>query len=158
MLHDLRSHLTPKVLIGPAVLTDDNTPVEIDLKDYGNCMINLFVGIGGITFTNTNKIEMKVNHGSTSGSLVAVDAGDINGIDAADLTAGAISNGIIKSFKAAHAAAAFYSFNYIGGERYIELLADFGGTHGTGTPIFAEAILGRPAFSTNVAAADLKAS
>jgi hypothetical protein len=52
-----------------------------------------------------------------------------------------ISTGIIKSLIAAHAAAGAYRFGYKGGKRYIRLTADFSGTHGTGTPIAASALL-----------------
>jgi hypothetical protein len=30
-----------------------------------------------------------------------------------------------------------YRFGYKGGKRYLKLLADFSGTHGTGTPVAA---------------------
>jgi hypothetical protein len=56
-----------------------------------------------------------------------------------------ITNGIIKSLVAAHAAAAVYRYGYKGGKRYLKLLADFSGTHGTGTPIAAIALKSRGA-------------
>ena len=57
------------------------------------------------------------------------------------------SGGIIKALTSAHAAAASYRCGYKGGKRYLKLLADFSGTHGTGTPISAMALLGHPEVS-----------
>ena len=145
MLHDQGAHFYPVEMIAPNdALAADNTPVEVDLQGYGAATIILAVGVGGITFSGTNKIEAKLTHGNTSGALTAVARKDVEGIAAADLTDDEISSGIIKSFIAEHAAAAIYVFRYVGGKRFIELLADFSGTHGTGTPIYACCIRGRP--------------
>ena len=42
-------------------------------------------------------------------------------------------------------------YGYIGGKRYLKLLANFRGTHGTGTPISAEVVKGK-AFTSPTAA------
>ena len=49
-------------------------------------------------------------------------------------------NDVIHKRTAAHAAATVQKLAYIGGKRYLKLLADFSGTHGTGTPISATVI------------------
>lgn len=122
---------------GPIVLTADNTPVAIDLRGYRSAVIVLGIGIGGITFDATNKVEIKVTESNDDSVYTAVAQGAILG---ATVTAG----GIIKSLIAAHAAANWYRFGYIGGKRYLKLLADFSGTHGTGTPLAAVVIGGNP--------------
>lgn len=38
--------------------------------------------------------------------------------------------------------AGVYRFGYVGGKRYVKLLAAFSGTHGTGTPIAGVVIRG----------------
>jgi hypothetical protein len=144
MIHDFHSYFVSTPLILPAVLAADNTPIEVDLQPYTTVGLLLHVGIGGITFSTTNKIEFKLLHGDTSGSLVAVDDNDVEGATVA-------SGGIIKNMIAAHAAAAVYPFSYVGGKRYIHLLADFSGTHGTGTGIYA-AVVACPMVSANVTA------
>jgi len=53
-----------------------------------------------------------------------------------------ITSGIIKSLTSAHAAADVYRFGYVGNKRYLKLLADFSGTHGSGTPIAAMVLKG----------------
>ena len=54
-----------------------------------------------------------------------------------------ITSGIVRALTAAHAAATVQKIGYKGGKRYIKLLADFSGTHGTGTPIAAEVVRNR---------------
>lgn len=158
MNRDLKSHLTPGLLVAPAVLAADSTPVAIDVSGHHSALIQIYVGIGGITFSAANKIEFVLSHGdsATAGEHTPVTLNDVDGVAAADISSGALTGGIIKSFKAAHAAAAFYQFNYLGDKTHISLLADFSGTHGTGTPIYAAAILGGKRFTANIAEADLK--
>ncbi|SCW77560.1 hypothetical protein SAMN02927924_02810 [Sphingobium faniae] len=135
-MKDIHSALLAAVAIGAAVLDADNTPAAIDLIGYDGAEILLMVGIGGITFSGTNKIEFKLTHSDDDVTYDAVDIGDVLG--AASVGTG----GIIKALTSAHAAAAAYRFGYKGGKRYLKLLADFSGTHGTGTPIAAVVLKG----------------
>ena len=59
-----------------------------------------------------------------------------------------VTDGIVKSLVAAHATADVTRFGYRGGKRYLKLLADFSGTHGTGTPIAAVVAKGNPHMAT----------
>ena len=133
-MKDGYSALKTVPIFGPIVLSADPTPVAIDLKGYGSFVIDLGVGIGGITFDATNKIEFKMTHSDDDSVYTNVTDDDMLGVSG-------ISNGIIKSLVAAHAAAARYRFGYKGGKRYVKLLPDFSGTHGAGTPLSATAIL-----------------
>ncbi|MFN3833737.1 MAG: hypothetical protein ACK4SQ_16045 [Allorhizobium sp.] len=137
-MKDLHSHISLVTAIGNAVLTADNTPAAIDLQGYQSAEIALAIGIGGITFSGTNKIEFKLTHSDDDVTYTDVTTADMLGVTVA-------SGGIIKALVAAHAAAASYRFGYKGGKRYIKLLADFSGTHGTGTPIAAMVIKGHGA-------------
>ena len=56
-----------------------------------------------------------------------------------------ITNGIIRTLNAAHASPTLQKLGYVGGKRYHKLLADFSGTHGTGTPIAASVVRNRAA-------------
>jgi hypothetical protein len=129
-MKDMHSDITAVAAIGNAVLAADNTPAAIDLQGYNAAEIVLNIGIGGITFSGTNKVEFILTH-SDDDSVYA------NVVDADMLGVSSISGGIIKSLVAAHAAAAVYRFGYVGNKRYLKILADFSGTHGTGTPIAA---------------------
>jgi hypothetical protein len=137
-MNDIHSDMQVNLLIGAATLAADNTPVSVDLADFGGAEIVLAIGAGGITFSGTNKVEFVLRHGDASdqSTHTAVDPSDVLGVTA--------TSGIIKALVSAHASAGVYRFGYKGTKRYISLLADFSGTHGTGTPIAATAVLGVP--------------
>jgi hypothetical protein len=135
-MKDLHSDITIVSAIGAAALDADNTPAAIDLRGYNSAEIVLAIGVGGITFSGTNKIEFKLTHSDDDSTYAAVTANDVLG--AASVGTG----GIIKALTAAHATAGVYRYGYKGGKRYLKLLADFGGTHSAGTPVAAMVIKG----------------
>jgi hypothetical protein len=130
MMRDLASKIVPVTVFGPVTLAADNTPAAIDLAGFHSAVLLLGIGVGGITFDSTNKIEFKLTHSDDNSSYSDVTDADMQGVTG-------ITSGIIKSLVAAHAAAAVYEFGYVGNKRYLKLLADFSGTHGTGTPLHA---------------------
>lgn len=136
-MKDIHSSVSVVSAIGAAVLAADNTPAAIDLRGYDTAEIVLAIGIGGITFSGTNKIEFKLTQSTDDVTYTDVTTDDMLGVTVS-------ASGIIKSLVAAHAAAGVYRFGYIGGGRYLKLLADFSGIHGTGTPIAAMVIKGKP--------------
>jgi hypothetical protein len=133
-MKDMHSGVTALVAIAAAILDADNTPPAIDLQGYHAAELVLSVGVGGITFNGTNKVEFKLTHSDDDVTYTAVTAADMLGVDAVG------TGGIVKALTSAHAAASAYRFGYVGGKRYLKLLADFSGTHGTGTPIAAVVI------------------
>jgi hypothetical protein len=137
-MKDLHSNIGLALLIEAAVLSADNTPLAVDLQGFDAAEIALLIGVGGITFTGSNKIEFKLTHSNDGTNYDAVEAKDVLG------EASVGSGGIIKALIAAHASSAAYRFGYVGGRRYLKLLADFSGTHGSGTPIAAAVIKGHP--------------
>jgi hypothetical protein len=130
MMRDLVSRLAENQVIGPVTLSADNTPSAIDLAGFNSAMILISVGAGGITFTTTNKIEFVVTHSDDDTTYTNVTDADVQGVSG-------ISSGIVRSLTAAKAAAdtAPTEIGYIGGKRYLKVLADFSGTHATGTPV-----------------------
>lgn len=136
-MKDMHSRVSVATLIAAATLAADNTPAAVDLLGYQSAEILLAIGVGGITFSGTNKVEFKLTHSDDDSTYTDVATADMLGVTVA-------SGGIIKSLIAAHAAGASYRFGYKGGKRYLKLLADFSGTHGTGTPIAAMVLLGEP--------------
>lgn len=134
-MRDIHSDLKAVNILGPVALAADNTPSALDLRGYDAAEILLNIGVGGITFDSTNKIEFKLTHSDDDVTYSAVTDADMLGVSG-------IANGIIKALVAAHAAAASYRYGYKGGKRYLKLLADFSGTHGTATPLCAVLLLG----------------
>lgn len=129
------------VLIDNATISADNTPAACDCLNYGGATVTLHIGVGGITFSGTNKVEFVLTHSDDNSSYANVALTDVI-LNASDtLQSTTVTSGIVLSLIAAHAAATVHKIGYIGGKRYLKLLADFSGTHGTGTPIGATLVL-----------------
>ena len=139
-MRDLSSQLGLAILLPAAVYSADNTPAAVDLSGFEAALIALSIGVGGITFSGTNKIEFKLTHSDDDVTYSDVDQGDVRGATVA-------AGGIVKSLVAAHAAPSVTKIAYMGGKRYLKLLADFSGTHGTGTPIDAIVVKGNSRYS-----------
>jgi len=135
-MRDLASNITEAILLASATYAADSTPVAVDLQGYDAAVVLIEVGVGGITFSGTNKVEFVLTHSDDNSTYTNVADADIQGVSGT-------SNGIVYSLTAAHAAATVTEIGYVGGKRYLKLLADFSGTHGTGTPMSALAVLGR---------------
>lgn len=127
----------PAILIPASTLSADNTPASVDLLGYREASILLHVGVGGISFSGTNKIEFKLTHSDDDSTYTDVTSDDLI-LDS--YAPASITTGIVRALTAAHAAATIQKIGYIGGKRYLKLLADFSGTHGTGTPIAAQVV------------------
>lgn len=137
---DLHSQIKVVQLIAAATYDADNTPVELDRRGFRSVEIILAIGVGGITFTGTNKVEFKLtaSEDETAGGTYAdVTADDLLGVTS-------VTDGIIKSLIAAHGAAAVYKYGYIGYANFLKLLADYSGSHAAGTPLAAIAVLSDP--------------
>lgn len=126
---DMHSDLKVVKAFAAEALAADNTPAALDLAGFDAAEIILAIGAGGITFDATNKVEFKLTHSDDDSTYTAVAVADMLGL------ASVGTGGIIKSLVAAHATAAVYRYGYVGGKRYLKLLADFSGTHGTATPM-----------------------
>lgn len=134
-MKDMHSQMSIVGSIGPATLAADNTPAAIDLLGYNACEILLGIGIGGETFSGSNKIEIEISHSDDDVAYSRPTAEDFLGeVSVADGTTG---YSIVKSLIVAHAAAAAYRLGYVGGKRYLKILFNFSGTHNTGTPLCA---------------------
>lgn len=137
----MRDHVSDvglAVLLASATYAADSTPASIDLAGYDGCTIVIEVGVGGITFSGSNKVEFALTESDDDSTYTNVAAADLVH---APVT---VTSGIIYNLIAAHAAATAVRIGYIGKKRYLKLLADFSGTHGTGTPMSAVAVLAGP--------------
>lgn len=140
--YDLKHDVKVVPALTPAVLDADEESAAIDTNGFKSATILTHVGIGGITFSTSNKVEFTLTHSDDDSSYAAVAADDV--IMPYGETLG--DGGIIRSLIAAKAAAdtEVHAVGYIGKKRYLKLLANFSGTHGAGTPMSAEVILGHP--------------
>jgi hypothetical protein len=125
-----------------ATLAADATSAAIDLKGFDSACVAISVGIGGITFSSSNKVEFLLLHSKDDVTYTAVTADDVRLLTNADTSVG--TGGIVRSLVAAHAAPTVAKVSYIGDRRYLKVTADFSGTHGTGTPICVNVVKGHP--------------
>lgn len=135
MMKDIHSGVTSLVALAAAALSADTNGPTIDLKGFDGCLLVLNVGVGGITFSGTNKVDFILQESDDGSAWTAVADRDILG------QAATVVDGKVRTLSAAHAAAATYRFGYKGYKRYVRIVADFSGTHGTATPMSAIAIL-----------------
>lgn len=135
-MKDLHSSITSVALI-VAALDADNTPAPIDLQGYGSAELLIGVGVGGVSFSDTNKIEFKLTHADDKADGSAPDAADFVPVTDKDvLGVPAVgAGGIVKALTAAHPETSVYRVGYKGNRRWIKILADFSGTHGTATAL-----------------------
>lgn len=137
MRKDISKNLGVMFALAPAVYEDSNTPAAIDIGNFAAAILVLAIGVGGITFTADNKIVFKLTHSVDNSTYEAVAQEDVKGVTVGE-------GGVVKSLVAAHAAASVTKVGYHGGRRYLKLLAEFSGTHATGTPIAAVVVAGEP--------------
>ncbi|NYD91400.1 hypothetical protein [Sphingomonas melonis] len=141
---DNTTGMFPAEAITPGVYAADSAAILVDMLNFASAVILIHVGVGGINFTNANKVEMVLTAGNADDGSDQVPVTDAD-IIVDGLAPAAINNGIVRSLVAAKPAADIQKVGYIGGKRYLRLVADFSGAHGTGTPIAATVIRSRPA-------------
>lgn len=127
---------TAGFLLPPAAYNADNSPATFDIGLADSATIALQVGVGGITFSGTNKVEFVLSHSDAASSgFEPVEQEDVVGVSG-------VEDGIVRALVSAHATPSVTLIGYKGRKRYLRLLADFSGTHGTATPISAAVLRG----------------
>jgi hypothetical protein len=134
MRFDRSEQVTAGFLLPPASYDADNTPASFDIGLAESCTVFVNVGVGGITFSTTNKVEFVLTHSDVTGEgFEAVTQADVKGVTVGE-------GGIIRALTAAHATPSVVKVGYVGRKRFLRLLADFSGTHGTATPMSVLAV------------------
>ncbi|TVR11937.1 MAG: hypothetical protein EA385_00500 [Salinarimonadaceae bacterium] len=137
-MRDIHHNIGTELAIAPAAYDADHTGPAIDRIGFNGVALAIMVGVGGVTFNGSNKIEFKLQHSDAADSgFEAVSQADVQGVTVA-------TGGIVRALTAAHAEPSRTRLGYVGPRRYVRLFADFSGTHGTPTPLSALAILGSP--------------
>lgn len=137
-MKDIHTELVAVNMFGPAgyQLSSEPTSPDIDLQGYNAAELFISVGVGGITFSGTNRVDFTLTHSDDDSTYVPVTAEDLVGEPTVD------TGGIILSLIAAHASPAIYRYGYNGNKRYLRLFANFGGTVGSDTPMHAFVLKG----------------
>jgi hypothetical protein len=134
---DLHDNLSAVIAVLPATLTATPTDISVDTLGFRGAMVAFYIGVGGITFTGTNRIDLVLEHSLDNTNWTAVTQADVVG---QTITA----NGTYRSIIALKAAADVTEISYVGGRRYIRTRPVMGGTHSTGTPMAAMIVRGLP--------------
>jgi hypothetical protein len=123
------------ILVGVQTRTTDIESAAFATRDFAVNEIEVDVGIGGITFDGTDKLEVELTYSADGVAAYAAvtDSGHVL-LDGAAVDPD--SGGVVKAFVAAHAAAARYVLTILTPGWY-KLKFEFSGTHGTGTPLAA---------------------
>jgi hypothetical protein len=141
--YDLVSNLNGLLGLILASRTATAQTAGADTQKWKSLMFGWYVGIGGITFDASNRIDVVIEESDDDSTYAAVASED-DVILPYGLTFAA--GGIVKSYIAAKAAAdtAYNLVGYRGKKRYARLKFLFTGTHGSGTPTAAYVIQGHP--------------
>ncbi|TDX61934.1 hypothetical protein EDE12_11235 [Methylosinus sp. sav-2] len=155
MMRNLSSIIKPKRLVAEATLTSSASAVVIDRGNTNSriweaIQLAFHVGAGGITFSGTNYLALKLRESDDNSTFNVVGANTI--LFGAENPAGTAfaqvpdTNGFVRLINAAKAAADTDPFrvDYVGSKRYLEATITFGGTHGAGTLVGLWAVLGYP--------------
>ena len=134
-MQDLSNNIKLMQSIAPVVADADANGTGVDTQGYENVAIVVDTGIEGITLSSTNKIEFELEHSDDDSTYVDAESSDVNG------TLGA--NGLFLTLDANAESPQISEIEYLGTKRYVRVVANFSGTHGTGTPIAASVILGK---------------
>lgn len=130
--------VTPLFITAVATQAANPAAIVIDRAGFESVVLELLTGVGGITFTGTNRIDWTVTECDTSGGSYTAVAEDDLQLEAGETWA---SGGIVRSIIAAHTSQTLKKVGYIGNKRFLKCVPVFGGTHSTGTSVAGSAIL-----------------
>lgn len=135
-MRDLKNNIGVVQSLVPAVRTADANGDAVDLQGFESATVVIDMGAEGITLSGTDKIEIELEHSDDNSTWTDVtSSNDVIG-------ATPDSGGKIATFDANGEIPAISAVGYIGGKRYIRAVANFSGTHGTGTPFSVSVIKG----------------
>ena len=135
-MQDLANNIKLMQSLAPAARDADANGTGVDTQGYENVAVVVDSGIEGITLSTTNKIEFELEHSDDDSTYVDCESADVNG------TLG--SNGLFLTLDANAETPQISEIEYLGSKRYVRVVANFSGTHGTATPVSAFVILGKP--------------
>lgn len=135
-MRDLSNNIVGVASIAPVVLASDTNGTGVDLQGYESATVLLSVGIEGITLSTSNKIEFELEESDDDSTYT--DVTSATSVTETTIAAG----GLFFTADGNADIPAVTTIGYVGGARYIRVVANFSGTHGTGTPISATVIKG----------------
>ena len=142
-MKDLANNISIIQSIAPVVGTSDTNGTGVDLQFIESATAVVDTGVEGDTLSTSVKIDFKLEESDDNASFSAVTS-------SLHVTDGSVdSNGIFLTLDANAETPQVTSIRYVGGMRYLRVVADFTGTHSNGTPIAATIIKGSPRHNTD---------
>ena len=148
-MRDEQSLMKTVSAINPGIYSDDPAAIVIDRAGFDSVTLALSIGAGGITFNDTNRIDVILEHSDDGVNWSGFVADMTLPTPPFPYEQNIVPNlGRVLSVNAAHPATTVHRWGYVDGyygeRQYVRIRADFVGTHGTGTALSAVAILGHP--------------
>ena len=148
-MFDLKNNIQLVESLNAIVKDADTNSTGIDTQGANSAMVIVNVGAPGITFSGTNKVDIKLEDSADNSTFAAVTNNNF-------VTGGTVdSAGIWQTIDANGECNAVYGLGYVGPERYIRVVLDFSGTHGTGTVFGVTGALGNLESAPTYAQANL---
>ena len=135
-MKDLRSNISVVQTIAPVAGAADADGATVDLQGYESCTFVINMGIEGITLSGSNKIEIELEESTDNSTWTNVTA------STSVIGATPNSDGKVATFDDNAETPSVATVAYIGDKRYVRVIANFSGTHGTATPYSVTAIRG----------------
>ena len=148
-MFDLKNNIELVECLNAIEKAADTDATAIDTQGFNSSMAIVNVGAPGITFSGTNKVDIKLEDSSDNSSFTAVTNNNF-------VTGGTVdSSGIWQTIDADGDCNAVYGIGYVGPQRYYRVVLDFSGTHGTGTVFGVVGAQSNPLHAPTTVAANL---
>lgn len=148
-MFDLKNNIELVECLNAIVKAADTDATGIDTQGFNSSMAIVNVGAPGITFSGSNKVDIKLEDSSDNSTFTAVTNNNF-------VTGGTVdSSGIWQTIDADGDCNAVYGIGYVGPERYYRVVLDFSGTHGTGTVFGVVGAQSNPLHAPTTVAANL---
>ncbi len=137
-MRDLANSIAAVASLAAAARTADTNGAGVDLQGFESATVVAMVGAEGITLDGSNYIQFKLEHSDDNSTFTAVTS-------ASDVVEGTVAaGGVFATFDDNAEAPAVATIGYVGGKRYVRVVDERTGTHGTATPTAAVIIKGHP--------------
>jgi len=148
-MFDLKNNIELVESLNAIVKAADTDCTGIDTKGFNSSMAIVNVGAPGITFSGTDKVDIKLEDSADNSAFTAVTDNNF-------VTGGTVgSTGIWQTIDADGECNAVYGIGYVGPKRYYRVVLDFSGTHGTGTVFGVVGAQSNPLHAPTTVAANL---
>jgi len=148
-MFDLKNNIELVESLNAIVKDADTNATGIDTKGFNSSMAIVNVGAPGITFSGTDKVDIKLEDSADNSAFTAVTDNNF-------VTGGTVgSTGIWQTIDADGECNAVYGIGYVGPKRYYRVVLDFSGTHGTGTVFGVVGAQSNPLHAPTTVAANL---